>query len=314
MWRCILLFLAFELTAQVVPTHPDLVRNQYVLGSGDQVTVIATEPEEIAGKIARVEVDGFLRFPLVGKIFAAGLTTEQVEKDLNARLKTWVHQPEITLAVTDFRSQRVSVVGSVANPGVQVLQGPKTIVEVLAQAGGLRPDAGYSLRLTRRIERGRIPLPGATDDPTGKFSISQLDATALLASASPKDNIFMEPDDVLTVPRGEMVYLIGEVRRAGGYVLRENETVPVLQAISLAEGLTPGASAKKARILRQLPGSTTRKEIPVDVKKILSGKGADVMLQANDILFVPGSTLKIISGRAAEAALSIGTGLAIYRP
>jgi len=309
----VFLFLAFQLAAQVALT-PELARNQYVLGPGDQVTIIATEPEEIAGKIARVELDGYLRFPLVGKIAAAGLTMQQIEKDLNARLKTWVHQPDVSIAVTDFRSQRVSVVGSVANPGVHVLQGPKTIVEVLAQAGGLRPDAGYSLRLTRRIERGRIPLSGATDDPTGKFSVASIDATALLASEAPKDNILLEPDDVLTVPRGEMVYVIGEVRRAGGFVLRENQTVPVLQAISLAEGLAPGASPKKARILRQIPGGGNRKEIPVDLKKILNGKSSDVGLHANDILFVPGSTIKALSGRAFEAALSIGTGLAIYRP
>jgi polysaccharide export outer membrane protein len=110
-----------------------------------------------------------------------------------------------------------------------------------------------------------------------------------------------------------MVYVIGSVRKPGGFVLGDKEILTVLQALSLAEGLDRGAAPQNAKILRASQGSTTRTEIPIDLKRILQGKASDVPLGPDDILFVPGSTSKNLAYRSVEAMFAIGTGFAIYR-
>jgi polysaccharide export outer membrane protein len=109
------------------------------------------------------------------------------------------------------------------------------------------------------------------------------------------------------------VYVIGQVEHAGGFVLRERQSVSVLEALSLAGGLGPAASPKNARILRPSPDGATRTEIAVDLKKILTGRAKDVPLEAQDILLVPLNAPKRAMIRAAEAAVQVGTGVAIYR-
>ena len=93
----------------------------------------------------------------------------------------------------------------------------------------------------------------------------------------------------------------------------ENESLSALQVLSLAEGLDRAAATDKAKIMRNIPGSGNRAEIPVDLKKILTGKASDVPLLADDILFIPTSAAKNMAMRSLEAAIQVGTGIAIYR-
>ena len=223
-------------------------------GPGDQITIIGSEPEEIINKAVRVDQAGFLTLPLVGKLQAGGLTVEQFQKQLETALRQWVLDPQVSVSVTDYRSQSVSVIGSVVSPGVQILQGRKTIAEVLAQAGGIRQDAGYLLRITRHIERGRIPVPGAQDDATGRFSVAEIAVSGIIESGGSEQNIVVEPGDVLSVPRGEMIFVLGNVRRPGGFVLNDVEGMSVLHALSLAEGTVGHAATADARILRKVSG------------------------------------------------------------
>jgi polysaccharide export outer membrane protein len=107
--------------------------------------------------------------------------------------------------------------------------------------------------------------------------------------------------------------VIGEVAKPGGFVLNERETMSVLQAMSLAGGLSRVAAPSQARILRDSPGNPRRQEVPVDVKRILAGKDTDVVLQPDDILFIPNSSAKSAALRAVEAAITVGTGVVIWR-
>jgi polysaccharide export outer membrane protein len=129
---------------------------------------------------------------------------------------------------------------------------------------------------------------------------------------SPEENIEVLANDVITVPKADLVYVVGAVRRSGGFPLSEKEQVTVLQAVSLAEGLERVAGAKNARILRQAAPGVERTEIPVNVQQILDGRAKDVSLQANDILFIPNNVAKSASLRALEAAIQTGTGLVIW--
>jgi polysaccharide export outer membrane protein len=115
------------------------------------------------------------------------------------------------------------------------------------------------------------------------------------------------------VARAGVVYVVGEVRKPGGFVLKSNENISVLQALALAEGLTRTAAKSQSRIIRSDEQSGVRSEIPLNLGKILEGKAADPLLRPNDILFVPNSAGRLALYRGMEAALSITTGLIIWR-
>ncbi len=285
----------------------------YVLGPGDQVSVRALDVDEISGQPLRIEGNGSLRLPLAGRIGAAGLTAEQLETAIAARLRTYVKEPQVTVSVAEYRSQPVSVLGAVASPGVQQLQGRKTLFEVLSMAGGLRQDAGHTIKLTRRMQFGAIPLAGAAPDSSGGYSVAQVSVRSVMEAKNPQENILICPEDVISVPRAEMIYVIGAVKRSGGFVLHEKENMTVLQALSLAEGLERTAAPRRARILKPSQSAASRIELPLDLRRIIAGKSADQPLNADDILFVPGSMAKSAALRSLEAAVQIGTGVAIWR-
>ena len=306
----------YALQAPTPPAKPDpadQLRSTYVLGPEDQIAVRVLEADEISDKPVRVDMSGNIRLPMIGRLRASGLTIEQLEAEIAARLKVYILDPEVSISIVEFRSQPVSVIGSVRNPGVHQLQGRKTLVEVLSDAGGLAPEAGHSVKIARRLEWGRIPLPSAADDPSGRFSVAEVSLRGILDAKNPDENILVRPHDVISVPRAEMVYVIGQVQHAGGFILNERENLSVLKALSLAGGLDHAASPKNARILRASSGASSRLEIPVDLKSILAGQTGDVPLQPEDILFVPSSLPKKAVIRAAEAAVQIGTGLVIWR-
>src|SRR5262249_42306959 len=153
--------------------------------------------------------------------------------------------------------------------------------------GGIRPEAGNRIYITRNLKHGRVPLPDATDDPTGRFTVGSVSVNEFLHGAAPEDNIALEPEDVVSVPPGELIYVIGAVAKPGGYVLHENEGMSALQIISLAGGLAGSAAPARAKILRPVPASTARTEIAVDLRKILDGKSSDMQLKPSDVLIVP---------------------------
>ena len=156
-------------------------------------------------------------------------------------------------------------------------------------------------------------MPKAELDPSGRFSVAELNLKKIMEAQDPGDNIQIFPHDIISVPKAEMVYVVGEVKRSGGFVLGEHQSISVLQALSLAEGLSTTADARHARILRLKQEADQREEMSVNVKDVLTGKKPDVPLQGNDILFIPSSTGKKAAFRAIEAAIQTGTGLAIWR-
>jgi len=305
----ILLFLFGAIAFGQTPAQPP----SYVLGPEDQVAIHVLDLDEIGDSPFRIDMAGYINVPLAGRLHAAGLTVDQLEAALALRLKEYLQTPVVTLSVSEFRSQPVSVLGAVNTPGVHQIRGHKTLFEVISEAGGLKNEAGNSIKITRRKEFGVIPLPGAAMDVSGQFCVAEVSVKSVMEARNPQENIQIEPNDVISVPRADLIYVIGAVKRAGGFVLSEREHMSVLQALSMAEGLERAASAGKARILRAPNGGSERIEIPVDVNKILTGKVDDVQMLANDILFIPNSAAKSATLRGIESALQLATGIAIYR-
>jgi polysaccharide biosynthesis/export protein len=316
-------------TAQASATGPDAakavpaattagcinkVRSTYLLGPEDELQISGPELEELTNKTVRVDGEGDLQVPLVGRVHVAGLTVQQAEQEINKRLAKYIKNPQASVDVKELRSQPASILGAVNAPGVHQVEGHKTLEEMISMAGGTRPDAGYSVRVTRSIEWGCIPLPGATLDPSGQFSVAQVSLQDIEEAKRPEENIQIFPHDVISVPKAELVYVTGAVKKSGGFVLGEHQSISVLQASSLAEGLGTAPDSRHAKISRLNPGQDQRVEIAVDLKSILQGKSKDVPMQGNDILFVPDNTGKRVALRVMEAAITTGTGLAIYRP
>ena len=290
---------------------PVQTRSDYVLGINDQISIWALGLEEFSNTPVRIGFSGDISLPLVGRMHVAGMTIEKFEDELRRNLATYVRSPQVTVSLVEMRSQPVSVVGAVNQPGVHQVQGSKNIVELISLAQGLRNDAGNTIVITRRPEWGAIPLATATTGESG-YSVAKINVKDIMSAKSPADNIEIRPYDVITVPKADIVYVIGEVRKAGGFVLNERENVSVLKALSLAEGLTPVAASGNAKIIRNSDGGK-RTEIAVNLKRILQGKDSDVTLQAEDVLFIPNSTAKRVLARSAETALNIGTGVVIWR-
>jgi polysaccharide export outer membrane protein len=285
----------------------------YVLGPNDELSIWALGITDFSDKPVRVDPNGYLDLPLVGRARVAGLTIEQFKTELTEMLHSYVRQPQVSVRMTDSRSQPVSVLGAVRNPGIVQLQGTKNLTEVLSLAGGLSPDAGDQVKITRSLRYGQIPLPDTKVDPEGEFNIAQVSLRSIMQARSPEENIQILGHDVITVPRADMVYVIGEVGKSGGFPLQEKEGISVLQALSLAGGVSRFAALASTRILRASADGGSRIEIPLDLKRLLSGKRDDVQMKPGDILFVPNSLSKNASLRAIETAIQLGTGLAVFR-
>ncbi|MGI9069881.1 MAG: SLBB domain-containing protein [Bryobacteraceae bacterium] len=282
-----------------------------VLGPNDLVLIWALGFSEIPDKPLSIDEQGFIDVPMLGRLRAGGLTVGQFKKDLTERLREYIQAPQVSVTVTEFRSRPVSVIGAVNTPGVHQLQGQKTLIEALSAAGGLRPDAGNSIKLTRRKEWGPIPIPSAKATEEG-YSIGEINVKDLIDAKEPELNVVLCPYDIISVPRADTVYVVGEVQKPGAFAVSERGSYSVLQALTMAGGLTSIAAPRSAKILRD-SRSATREQIPVDLKKLLNSRNQDVVLKAGDILFVPNSAAKSVGRKAVDAAIQLAVGVAVFR-
>jgi polysaccharide export outer membrane protein len=286
--------------------------SSYVLGPEDQITVRVFAADGIPDKPVQIDNDGTVTVPMVGQVHASGLTVEQFQANLVTAYKKYFKDPQVSVQVNDFRSQPVSVAGNVTKPGVVQLRGNRNLMEVIGQAGGLRADAGDSVLITRNLSEGPIPVSGAFTDPTGKYSVAHVNIRSVMSGKNPETNIQIKPHDVITVPRARLVYVLGSVGRPGGYVMTENESMSLTQAIALAGGWNKMAALSSARILRA-DGGPTRQQISANVKKIMENKAPDLQMRPDDILYIPNSMTKVIGARGAEEGISVGTGVLLWR-
>lgn len=284
--------------------------HEYVLGPGDDFTILGVDIDEIANKSMRIPPSGDINLPLgIGRVHAAGLTVAELEEIITERLKVNIRRPEIAISLTQLRSQPVSVTGFVRTPGRIQLEGKKSLIEVLSLAGGRAADAGNRIVITRKLERGEIPLPSARLE--GDHYVADVDVRAVENGTRPGDNIQILQDDVIHVDRVDLVYVMGEVKRSGAFALTDRKSISIIEALARAEGTTPTASKKNAKILRPVPGSEMI-EIAINVEDVLKGKAKDAMLMPEDILFIPDSLAKGAFRQTLNSLIQLSTGLIIY--
>lgn len=295
-----------------------------VIAAGDLLKIEVFDVPELSREV-RVSEGGFVAIPLIPvKVQAAGLTPFQFQDKLAELLQVngLVSHPQVTVTIKEQHSEPITVIGAVKNPLTIQAVHQMSLLQVLSQAGGVADDAGSKVLITRKqapdVEPDDAPAELARQTsgnaPAAGQGAITIDLNDLLDSGDPKYNIPLLGGDVVTVPRGGVVYAVGAVAHPGGFVMQsDRQQLTVLKILSLAGGLSPTAKPGNAMILRQPPGNQKREEVPVDVKKILSLKGEDVALRQNDILYVPDSTGKHALRRSAEVAIAIATGVAVIR-
>lgn len=269
-----------------------------LLGPGDKLLIRSAEVSEVHDKQFIISSDGFIDLPLGGRISVAGRDLAEAQISIARSFERYYHSPRVVIEIVERKSQPVSVLGSVANSGIYQLQGRKTLVEVLSMAGGLKPDAGYNVRISRRVGERQTE------------EVRSFDLRKIMRGDG--ENVLIQPFDVVTIPRAEIIYVIGDVRKPGGFTLGEKEHISVIQALALAEGPTSTAALRRCTIMRTVQAQS-RITIPVDLRKLLSGKSEDISLQAEDIVVVPSSSAKKVGIRTAEAALQTVSGILIWR-
>jgi polysaccharide export outer membrane protein len=275
------------------------------LGPGDQVQVSALHVEELGNRPVRVDSDGFIMLPGLGSIKVGGLTAEQVAKVVRQLLSKTIRDPQVAVDIVELHSQPVSVLGAVKTPGVYQIVGQKRLLEVVALAGGLDQEAGDIIK----VSRAQPSEPGHPE----KFNVIEAHVTDLMEGRRPELNFAIHSEDVITVARAKLVYVIGQVRKPGGFVLREQHDMSVLKALSLAEGLLPAAAIGNARILREIEPHSQRQEINVDLKGVIAGRVPDRALLPDDVLLIPTSAAKTVAQRVLEVGLQMATGIVIWR-
>jgi polysaccharide export outer membrane protein len=244
----------------------------------------------------RVSTNGNISLPLVGEIHIAGMTAEEAQSDLEKRFSDggFLNNPHVTIYVKEYTTQGISVLGEVTKPGVYPALAPKRLYNLFLEAGGLTQRAGKQVTVTHSGDTQPVTV-ALSNDPV----------------KSAEANIEVLPGDTVAVSRAGVVYVLGEVNRAGGYVMENNDSMTVSQAVALAAGPTRAASLNRAKVIRRTTGGLREVEVPV--KKIMEGKSPDTQLQAEDILFVPTSRGKALMEHSAQSITGMITGLALYR-
>ena len=280
----------------------------YLLQPKDEITLRSLQVKEVADKTLRIDQAGEVIVPLAGRIHVAGNTITQAEGVLVEKLKRFYVEPDVVLDITTLHTEQISVIGSVGSPGLHQMKAQATLLDALSLSGGIRGDAGAVVMVTRQAAYGRIPHPSAQTSSSGE-SVAEISLKSLMDARDPRENIPVQPYDVITVPPAQVVYVVGNVKHAGGFPLNGKPDVSILQALALAEGMDARASPERARIIRR--GTGAEQQIAVNLKKVLAGKAEDLTLRPNDILFVPNSAAKAITMRSVEAAIQVATGFII---
>jgi polysaccharide export outer membrane protein len=306
--------LATQTLAQIKPQHPNqdlqqqlmLAANRaalvsykdYRVGPEDQLDIQILGQDKL-GRTLRVNGQGEITMPLVGVVQVAGLTPQEIEKRLaelyDAR---FLVNPQVTVAVKEFRHQRVAVTGAVSKPGSYEIIGPRTLLEVLSMAGGLSnrgsESAGDVINVIRHQNAPDLvdhlkAGAGATQPYAPKTETMTIDLRRLLSGQDPQLNLTVRNGDVIHVPFAGTAYVLGGVRKPGNITVKEKLTVS--QAVAMAGGVDPILGTDNITIMR-FNDHGQPISINTNLDNIISRTDPDLAVKDNDVVVVKESSLK----------------------
>ena len=263
----VLLYAVAPVQAQELPGssggHTD---SNYVVGAKDALLITSYDQSDLTGTYT-VETDGTFTYPLLGRVHVGGLTLREVETLLKTELVSqgFFGNPQIAVAVEQYGSQSIYVVGEVRAPGAYPMSGGMRLMEALALAGSTLPDASGEVVIVHAPNRGRVVTPVVT--PTSVTVRGAGDAADIvrvhlgnLELGGPFQNVLLQNGDTVFVLRAESVYVFGQARKPGAYPLRHPDTT-VLQALALAGGVTDRGSTGRISVVRSIDGEKQEFEV-----------------------------------------------------
>jgi polysaccharide export outer membrane protein len=270
-------------------------RETLLIGPGDLIQVKVFDTPELDQSV-RVTDAGTVSLLVGGNVLVSAQTPEAAARNIESVLQgdhLLIH-PHVSVSIVEFATQKVSVLGEVRAPGAYPIATPRTVLEVLALAGGLTELADRKLVIERFGTHERVP-----------YFVSNSPDEAL-ASA-----IRVNPGDSIIVPKAGIVYVLGDVARPGGYTMTNNDAqLTVLQLVARAGGTNHSAVPSRARLIHKTGSTYT--ELPLPLGAMQKGKVADVALQPDDILWVPFSYVRSFAAQGTGILSSVGSA-AVYR-
>jgi polysaccharide biosynthesis/export protein len=317
--------------------------HDYVIGNGDLLDLEVFDVKELSREV-RVSQTGSIGIPLVPvRLHVAGLTEVQAEQKISEVLESGglVSHAEVSVTVKERKSKPITVVGAVGHSMVYQADRPVTLLEVLAEAGGVANDAGDTVIVSRPSQdpssdpseppaigpEGPAPVTASSGttvfnpsvnsptpaDPPALSNTITINLNDLMESGDATNNIILQAGDVVTVPHSGIVYVLGAVGKPGGFVLANDRgRMTTLKVLALAGGLNSTAKRDHAVIVRK-DAQGQQHEVAVDLKKVMARQAEDVQLQPSDILYVPDSAARKALLRTVELGIALGTGVALYR-
>lgn len=270
--RVLELFLTTMLAATCCFAQSDSI----TIGPGDTVQIRVLEAPEL-NQTARVTDSGM--FPLIigGNVHLGGLTTEEAAVAVEHALEVgrYMLSPHVSVTISQSATQDVTVIGAVKLPGVYPIGTPRSILDILALAGGETELASTKITIERH-----------SSDKKVQYNLSNHPDIAF------DDSVLVYPGDKVFVPKVDVVYVLGDVGHPGGYPMETNDSkMSLLQAIAHAGGTLPTAVPSHARLIRKLPNGTYV-EMHLQLSAMQKGKIADISLQHDDIIYIPFSYLR----------------------
>ena len=267
----------------------------YAIGPGDLLVISALDVSELEKIKVRVGAEGFIRLPLVGTVKVRGLTAHQLEGELADLLgEKYLHDPQVSVFIEEYKSQRVAVLGEVNKPGVYEVNERRTLTDMLALAGGLSKDADQVVYILRKSA-------SASTGPSASGELLKVDLEQLLLGLDPSMNVRVGSGDVVSVPKSGEFLLGGAVKKPGPYPIKGKLTVD--QAVYFGEGLKEDADLTDIEVLRV---SESKNEIiRIDVNQVKQEGKPGLVIQKNDVVFVGTSGPKAVLYGAVDFFKSI---------
>jgi polysaccharide export outer membrane protein len=274
------------------------------IGPTDLISVSVYDCPELT-RTYRIPASGLLHLPMLkAQIQVDGLFPAELEERIAEALdrEKILIRPVVTVTVAEYASRPISVSGAVKGPLKFQAVGNVTILDAIARAGGLSPEAGTEILLTAAATGGASPL------------VRRISVKGLIDEADPNLNVVLTGGEEVRVPEAGKIFVVGNVKKPGAYPAGGKTDCTILKALAYAEGLTPFAFTT-AYIYRQDDGG--KHNIPVELGKIMARKLPDVTLLPNDILYVPDNVTRRNTLGALEKALGFGSatasGLLIFK-
>lgn len=263
--------------------------SRYRMGPGDVLDIRILNRPNLSRESVRIEGNGMIRMPLIESEIMAGCKTEgELAKEIAEKYTKFYRNPQVDVFIKEYKSKQVAVIGAVNEQSRFELQRRIRLLELLTFAKGPSPKAGQTINIVHSPPVLNCQKSTeATDASFVAFSSYKLNDTM---KGELSANPWIEPGDIITLPEAPQAYVVGNVFTPLTIPLREPVTIS--RAIAMAGGLKQDSKKDKVRIVRQEPGSSTSKEMIVDLSAIEKKRAEDIALMPNDIIDVPTSTGK----------------------